>query len=297
MLQRIAGSPVPRGTLRAAARIRGGQELGSEVFDIGKRLRYSPDASFVYERSGCTPVRLRLAGAALSLYYLDDYEPSTMRPVVALARSARGFLDIGAQTGVFTFVVASANPDLCVVAFEANPASLEVLLDNVRLNEGRVGLGRVSVCQAAVSDSRGTAQFNLAGGNSSLNPAFRAGSRPLLCQTVSIDAFLEERGEEMPVDLVKIDTESTEPAVLRGMEATIARHRPVIVVEVLRGRTEDELNRFVEVHDYRTLSLVDPAPRLVDRIAGDGTHHDLNFLLVPAEKLDAVVAITGASTS
>jgi Methyltransferase FkbM domain len=37
------------------------------------------------------------------------------------------------------------------------------------------------------------------------------------------------------VDLVKIDTETTEPAVIRGMARTLARDRPDVVCEVLAG--------------------------------------------------------------
>jgi FkbM family methyltransferase len=267
------------------------------LFKLAKHARYGASATFTYERQGCAPITLRLAGAALSLYYLGDYEPSTLGPVATLGATARGFLDIGAQSGVYAFVVASTNPNVSVVAFEANPASLEVLLDNVRLNEGRRGVGHVRICQAAVSDVTGAAEFHLAGGSSSLSAEFRSGSRPLICQTTTVDGFFADIDIDQAVDLIKIDTESTEPAVLRGMAETIARWRPVIAVEVLRGRTEGDLNRFLLDNDYRPLWLTDPAPLLVEQISGDGEYVDLNFLLVPAEKLQEVMCTVNASAS
>src|SRR6185312_5041737 len=78
------------------------------------------------------------------------------------------------------------------------------------------------------------------GGNSSLNPAFRSDHSEQRTEVRRGDSFVAaERIERL--DLVKIDTESTEPSVLRGLSKTLERHHPEIVCEVLAGRTEAEL--------------------------------------------------------
>ncbi len=51
---------------------------------------------------------------------------------------------------------------------------------------------------------------------------------------------------------MKIDTETTEPAVIRGMSATLATCRPDIVCEVLPGwQTEPQLEAMLEPLGYR----------------------------------------------
>jgi hypothetical protein len=51
---------------------------------------------------------------------------------------------------------------------------------------------------------------------------------------VTIDRICTSR--DLDVDLIKIDTETTEPAVLRGAAHVLARQRPDIICEVLAGR-------------------------------------------------------------
>ena len=47
------------------------------------------------------------------------------------------------------------------------------------------------------------------------------------------------------VDLVKLDTEGTEPHVLEGTRDTLRRHRPLVFCEVLPDRgTEEALEQF-----------------------------------------------------
>ena len=57
---------------------------------------------------------------------------------------------------------------------------------------------------------------------------------------ITVDSFVRENAIE-GVDLVKIDTESTEPQVLLGMIETIRRDQPAIICEVLKGRASEKL--------------------------------------------------------
>lgn len=290
LLQVAGGSLAGRTLLRWATNRPAGRARGRKgrFLRLALRARYASTAWFTYQRQGCERIDLRLAGAALDLYYIGDYEPETLGPLVTLGRRARTFLDIGAQAGVYSMVVASANPDVDVFAFEADPTSVAIVLDNSCRNAARPGVGSVHVCAAAVDATTSLATFHLAGGNSSLNRGFRSNTQELLCPTVSIDEFLVAVGHEAPIDLVKIDTESTEPAVLRGMVATIERWRPVIAIEVLRGRTEAELDRFLAESNYRALWLRPDGAQPVDSVVGDTDYNDLNYLFVPEERTDEI---------
>lgn len=162
-------------------------------------------------------------------------------------------LDVGAYIGYHTLLAAHANPRGQVLAFEPLPAVADRLRCNVALNN----LGNVVVMQCAASDRGGVADFFHARdselpSSSSLSEAFMATYPELTSSRVEvlrIDDVLEER-RVIGVDLVKLDTETTESDVLRGMTATLDRDRPDIICELLEGADGAHLVEVLEPFGY-----------------------------------------------
>ncbi len=217
--------------------------------------------------------RLRKSGSAVYLYWLGSYEPETLGPFLGRARSARVVLDIGARDGLFAIFAAAANPAAKVFAFEPDPSSFAVLESNLGANEQL----HVTASAMALSDTSGEATFYLSGGTSSLNPDFRSNTRHALVDVVRGDDFLQAHAVE-GIDLIKVDTESTEPAVLRGLETVITRDRPEIICEVLAGRTEPQLEELMGRYGYELYWLTSDGPRQTPRIVGDKTYRHPNYL-------------------
>jgi FkbM family methyltransferase len=174
----------------------------------------------------------------------EAYERGTIDLFYRLAVRSKVILDIGSYVGFFSLVAALANRKARVYAFEPMEAIHRRLLENVERNK----LKNVECLNVAVSDSSGTARFFFSqaafkGGlptSSSLSESFMAGVPGLTGVDVpllTIDGFAHERGLSR-VDLVKIDTETTEPSVLRGMRGVLSRDHPAIICEVLKGRAE-----------------------------------------------------------
>ena len=90
------------------------------------------------------------------------------------------------------------------------------------------------------------------------------------------------------VDLVKLDTEGTEPAVLAGARELLARDEPFIVCEVLHGLTEAGLHAALEPLGYRWFAIT--AAGLVERprIAGDPAYRERNWLFATPRRLAAI---------
>jgi hypothetical protein len=85
---------------------------------------------------------------------------------------------------------------------------------------------------------------------------------------ITLDSFIRDRGLTK-VDLIKIDTEGTEPQVLRGMGETLRRDRPTIICEVLKGfGTERELQEMLCHYGYRYYLLTRDGPTLRETIEG-----------------------------
>jgi FkbM family methyltransferase len=144
-------------------------------------------------------------------------------------------VDVGAHVGNHTLYL-SLMLGVPTIAFEPNPVAHALLEANVnengvrsicRLRHVAIGseVGRVAV-QAAAETNTGMARVC----------SDVAGEVPL----VRLD---DELGAEPRVDVIKIDVEGWELKVLQGSQVTIARHRPLLYIEIMEPE-------FQKVHTY-----------------------------------------------
>lgn len=139
------------------------------------------------------------------------------------AREGDLVVDVGACLGLFTLVAARrVGLNGHVLAFEANPETYPLLLQNIELN----GFAdRVQAMNRAVSDRGGSAAFFLndaAASSSSMFPPDTR-SRQTIVERCAIDEFVSTPDR---LGLVKIDAEGAEVEVLRGMRETLRRAPP-----------------------------------------------------------------------
>jgi FkbM family methyltransferase len=169
----------------------------------------------------------------------EGYEPESATLFAALARTSRGTLDVGAYVGFYSLVAANVNRHAPVHAFEPMPAIFERLQNHIRIN----ALANVFAHRFAVSDTNGSAEFFFPNDSplptsSSLSATYTDNVHLLVSTTVPVirlDDFARQQGLKA-VDLMKIDTETTELSVLRGAQEILSRDRPNIVCEVLADR-------------------------------------------------------------
>ncbi len=219
------------------------------------------------------------------------YEPGTIDLFYRLAARSNTILDIGAYVGFFSLVAALANRNARVYAFEPMEAIHRRLLENVERNK----LKNVECLNAAVSDSTGTARFFFSQAafaqglptSSSLSESFMAGAPGLTGVDVpllTIDGFTSDR-DLSRVDLVKVDTETTEPSVLRGMRGVLTRDHPAIICEVLKGRAEGAaLEAELRPLEYRFFLLTPDGP--VGQESIEGHPKFLNYLFTTDPQRD-----------
>jgi FkbM family methyltransferase len=196
--------------------------------------------------------------------------------VVALARQADVFLDIGAYTGLFTLAVSAAAPAVQVHAFEIVPAVADLLEANLVRN--RVDL-RVAVHREGVGEDGTTMRVPSGEGGSAL-PSYFSSKMTFdegeLVGFRSLDSVADMLPEGDRV-VIKIDVEGTEDVVLGSGEGFLKAFRPDILCEVLAGADGPALDDLLVPAGLRpflvTSSRLDQRPRIVP----DPHHRDWLF--------------------
>jgi FkbM family methyltransferase len=161
------------------------------------------------------------------------YEPELIRVACRLVGPGAVCVDVGANVGAVSEHLARAvGPEGRVIAFEAHPVNVRTLARAMR----RKRLSWVTIEPVAVTDgssrtvmlysgrAQSRAEWNVGGRTVSGEP----GAPEVEVASISLDAFFSADDR---VDLVKIDVEGAEGAVLDGMRDLVARTRPVVIAE------------------------------------------------------------------
>lgn len=211
---------------------------------------------------------------------LDGYWESWLTIFCARTlQSGMVAFDVGANLGYYTLLFADrVGASGHVVAIEPNPATFALLEESVRLNGFE---HNVRLVQAAATDRDGTLDLFVPRGEpKNATVAVDGGDQPAESR-VSVPGIPIDRlsAELDQVDFLKIDVEGAEPAVLAGMSETIARFRPMIVLEFNASRYADPaefLGRLLAVYeDFGEIDFagdcrrVDAAEILSTRIGED----------------------------
>lgn len=182
--------------------------------------------------------------------------------VLEALRPGDVFFDVGAHYG-WIAIPAARRVGLSgtVIAFEPSPVLASILDYHKRVNR----LTRLHVVRSAVSDvdSDAVPFYLLNSGLSFRNSLtigasdtpYVTGDEKIVSQvhSVTLDQFVANSGW-IP-NLIKIDVEGAELLVLRGMQQTLLRHRPLLILGVHsywlpRSQTVDQIFKLLQDLDY-----------------------------------------------
>lgn len=171
----------------------------------------------------------------------EGFEAGATGTFFDLSAKARVIVDIGAYFGYYALLAARANPRAEIHAFEPVPESFALMQKLADLNGAHI------LCHhLCLSDYDGEAEFFLPDRSLSAIPNIGSlvnrfgegsrfpdrGSRRLTVACRRLDSF------DLTPDLMKLDVEEAELAVLQGGAQTIRRHLPAIVMEVIEGNAQ-----------------------------------------------------------
>ena len=227
-----------------------------------------------------------LLGRALYWGGLTYWEPETLRAASVIARRARDFWDVGANTGPYTLLASAVNPGITTWAFEPVPAVFARLRANVALNGWAP---RCHLLDVAVGRTAGPARLHVPAGpvlptSATVDARGFRGIRGSLVEVRTI-RLADVIDEDTPVDWVKIDVEGYEDAVLEGMGDALGRRRPAIIVECIPDGPGARVERILRRFGYRFFHLTAAGPVEQVGIRPDPAEVFRNFLCVPEAKL------------
>jgi FkbM family methyltransferase len=150
------------------------------------------------------------------------------------------FIDIGAHIGYFSLLCARiGGPGCRIWAFEPSSNSVAILRTNVQANRMS---SQIQVIASAVGDCVGTVSLFEGATDpmlSSLHAGAARGSGPLHDEKVpctTLDHWAERNGWPR-IDVVKLDVEGNEVAVLAGMRQVCRRNRHLVLIVEFNERT------------------------------------------------------------
>jgi FkbM family methyltransferase len=211
--------------------------------------------AWVQVRSGISQglwMRLHLPDEAR--LWRGEQEVGVQKAILASVGPGSVVFDIGAHAGSIALGVARlVSPTGRVVAFEADPANVESLTENILRNRLSAS---VQVVHAAVwSCGAANIPFRQSGIRRSHGGVETDSQRPVLASgelisvpAITLDDFIVAAG--LVPQLVKIDVEGGEHEVLRGGTRLFTKQRPLVIAEIHHGQAAEQIRAWLTELEY-----------------------------------------------
>lgn len=170
------------------------------------------------------------------LYNFGFFEEGLTRFLLKTLQPGMSFLDIGAHFGYFSLLASTIVGDTgCVHAFEPIPGAFSMLNKNTT-NRANIVTNNLAVWSSITEIEMKDFGLQFSAYNSVFAPRLppdfweRLPVHKLTVTAVDIDSYVESTN--VRPDVIKIDAESAEFEVLKGMVGVLEEIRPVVILEV-----------------------------------------------------------------
>jgi FkbM family methyltransferase len=199
-----------------------------------------------------------------------NYEPDTMQAVAQYVKKGMRVIDVGSHIGYVTLLCRKYIGEQGeIICFEPLAENRKILYENLRLNHLD---STIRVEPLALSDKLSLMVLHKGEHNAlaTLQQHNWVDRGSQVTPTCDLDSYLELLNWPR-IDFVKIDIEGEESAAIRGMQQTLARFYPTILLEVHREYARDGINILFQ-HNYQFIRYVDNKPVKVDSVPRELGH-------------------------
>ncbi len=216
------------------------------------------------ERGLADGLWMRLHLPAETFLWRGDHEPDVQALLVNLLRPGWIAYDIGSYVGFFALGMARlVGREGRIFAFEPDPENALRIREHVAKNSlatqiqvVEAAVWRATTQESTISYRRGRQARSQGGVEADgLKPVLASGEH-ILVSSISLDEFIA-RGNPAP-QLLKIDVEGGETAVLAGAERLLLDLRPVIICEVHHAQAARWIEEWLPARGYRMDWMIPP---------------------------------------
>lgn len=189
------------------------------------------------------------------IYFLGHFDPYGILFLKKNLKEGDVFIDAGANVGSYTLIAAKQTGKTGrVFAFEPAGEIYNRLCENVSLNK----YDNIQTEKKALYDKNTTLDLFLANkmnlGMSSIYHHDTESGITERVEAIKLDDYIDDQNINR-IDLIKIDIEGSEMHALKGMQKTLDKFKPEILIELKE-----------ETHTQSDLSVVD----MIDFLTGSG---------------------------
>jgi FkbM family methyltransferase len=199
-------------------------------------------------------VSVEFSNASSRLMYFGDYEKDEQRVIATNVKPGMTVLDVGANLGYFTLLMASlVGSSGKVIAFEPNPRMRGLLDANIALNTD-LNDGRLKAESLALGAERGRLKFYcpLQGheGVGGLRDTQRAPVEKVVdVEATTLDAYVEQQKIDR-IDFIKLDIEGGELGFFKGAQRVLTQMRPTVLFEATDKNTAAYGYKATDLHGH-----------------------------------------------
>tara|TARA_B110001450_G_C17548244_1_gene451505 strand:- start:50 stop:964 length:915 start_codon:yes stop_codon:yes gene_type:complete len=195
-------------------------------------------------------------------------------------------MDIGAYSGIYSLVAASANQGIEIHAFEPHPNTFKILTNNIALNSFK----NIFLNNYALAEIDGDILFyNSLGkapsGFSAVNHRnINKNSTTKICNGRDVLKILNTDLKGKRISLIKIDIERAELPLLRIMIDRIIHDRTIVLSEILDEEDFEHFDELFTKNGFYSVKIIDQDHTIKILNSLYGTKREgFNIIFVPSE--------------
>ena len=197
-----------------------------------------------------------------SLYWTGYHHINESLYLKKIIKTDMTFVDIGANQGEFSLLACSLIKNGKIISFEPVDELNSLLSKNIKENNFK----NIEINHYGLSDKVGTLPIynskKTKNNNEGLSSLYSSENRSEFLQNVALKVFDELYYNKLDrLDFVKIDIEGAELYALKGMQKSIDKFKPIILIEIceemfnVAGYSLDDIIFFFKQHNYEAFKL------------------------------------------
>jgi len=219
------------------------QRFHAQLFDYARYLSQT-DVESIEIRDGAIVMTSRKYGikmqcpegdhrvAPIESLNFQSYEEKDASMILKLVPNQSVVLDVGANMGWYSLLIACHVKGCQIHAFEPIPKTYSFLLKNIALNQ----VSNITAHHFGLSNEPKDLTFYFypegSGNASSENLSERIDAELVTCRVEKLDDFVNTNN--LHVDFIKCDIEGAELFAFQGATETLKRDQPIVFTEMLR---------------------------------------------------------------